>query len=58
MLHLQALDVFRGISVTVGDDRDSEEVRTTDDDTQILWRVILLNGWPKQLKYYKTNDIE
>ena len=58
MLHLPVLGVFRGISVTVGEERDGEEVRISDDDTQILWRVILLKGWPKHLKYYKTNNIK
>ena len=36
MLHLQVLDVFRGVSVTVEEERDSEEVKICDDDTQIL----------------------
>ena len=44
MLHLPVLGVFRGISVTVREERDNEEVRTSDDDTQILYRVILLKG--------------
>ena len=42
MLHLPVLGVFRGILVTVEEERDSEEVRISDDDTQILLRVILL----------------
>ena len=36
MLHLPVLGVFRGISVTVEEKRDSEEVRISDNDTQIL----------------------
>ena len=44
MLHLPVLGVFRSISVTVGEKRDNEEVRISDDDTQILYRVILLKG--------------
>ena len=35
MLHLPMLGVFRGVSVTVGEERDSEEVKISD-DTQIL----------------------
>ena len=58
MLHLPVMDIFRGVSVTVWEERDSEEVRISDDDTQISSRVILLKGWPKYLKYYKTNDIK
>ena len=36
ILDLQVLSVFRGVLVTVGEERDSEEVRISDDDTQIL----------------------
>ena len=44
MLHLPVPGVFRSISVTAGEERDSEEVRISDVDTQILLRVILLKG--------------
>ena len=36
MLHLPVLGVFRGVSVTVGEERDDEEVRISVDVTQIL----------------------
>ena len=36
MLQLPVLGVFRGVSVTVAEEIDSEEVRISDDDTQIL----------------------
>ena len=36
--------VFTGVSVTMGEERDSEEARISDDDMQILYRVILLKG--------------
>ena len=43
MLHLPVLGVFRGVSVTVSEEREGEEVRISD-DTQISSRVILLKG--------------
>ena len=36
MLHLPVLGVFRGASVTVGEEKECEEVRISDNDTQIL----------------------
>ena len=36
MLHSPVLGVFRGVSVIMGEERDSEEARISDDDTQIL----------------------
>ena len=36
MLYLPVMGVFRSVSVTVVEERDSEEVRISDDDTQIL----------------------
>ena len=52
MLHLPLVDR------NVVKERSDKGVKSRDDDTQILWRVILLKGWPKHLKYYKTNDIK
>ena len=36
MLHLPVLGVFRGVPVIMREERDSEEVRISDDETQIL----------------------
>ena len=36
MLHLPVLGVFRGVSVTVGEEKECEEMRISDDVTQIL----------------------
>ena len=44
MLHLPVLGVFKDVSVTVGEERDDDEVRISDDDKQILLRVILFKG--------------
>ena len=41
MLHLPVLGVFRGVLVTMGEEKDSEEVRISDDDTQILYSNIV-----------------